>query len=83
MTIEALNEQAMSMIVHAGNARDLLNKALDALYEGNETEYEEKMKASKKEMIAAHAAQTSVLQETITDSDLKLTILWRTTNFRS
>lgn len=76
MTIEELSQHAMEMIVHAGIARDNLNKALDALYDGNEEEYEEKMKVTKKEMVSAHAAQTDVLQQTINDTDLNLTILF-------
>lgn len=76
MTLEVLSEHAMEMIVHAGNARTHLNKALDALYEGDEDSYESLMKDAKKEMVQAHAAQTDVLQKTINDTDLQLTILF-------
>ena len=67
MTLEELNGQAMEMIVHSGNGRNMLNQALDALYDGDEETYEAKMTEAKKEMQTAHAAQTKVLQETITD----------------
>lgn len=43
MTLEELNGQAMEMIVHSGNGRNMLNQALDALYDGDEETYEAKM----------------------------------------
>ena len=73
MTLEELNGQAMEMIVHSGNGRNMLNQALDALYD--ET-YEAKMTEAKKEMQTAHAAQTKALQETITDPEAKPDILF-------
>lgn len=76
MTIEELNAYAMEMIVHSGNGRNLLNQALDALYEGDENIYEEKMAEAKKEMQTAHSAQTKVLQGTITDPETKPNILF-------
>lgn len=76
MTIDMMNEQAMEIIVHAGNGRTLWNQALNLLYEGDETGYEAKMEEAKKEMVTAHNAQTKVLQETITDESVRPTILF-------
>ena len=76
MTLEELNGQAMEMIVHSGNGRNMLNQALDALYDGDEETYEAKMTEAKKEMQTAHAAQTKALQETITDPEAKPDILF-------
>lgn len=76
MTTEEMNEQAMEIIVKAGNGRTLLNKALEALYEGDEEVCNSHMEEAKKEMIAAHAAQTKVLQSTITDEEAKPNILF-------
>ncbi len=76
MSIDELNEQAMQMIVHAGNGRTLLNKALDALYNGDEDSYQAEMEAAKKEMVLAHNAQTNVLQQTITDEEMRPNILF-------
>ena len=70
MTLEELNGQAMEMIVHSGNGRNMLNQALDALYDGDEETYEAKMIEAKKEMQTAHAAQT------ITDPEAKPDILF-------
>lgn len=76
MTVEALNEKAMEMIVNAGAGRTALNIALDALCEGNDEKYEEMMAEAKEKMKEAHAAQTSVLQETITDPQVYPNILF-------
>lgn len=76
MTMEEMNTQAMEIIVSAGNGRTLLNKALEALYEGDEEVYNSYMEDAKKEMVAAHAAQTKVLQSTITDEEVKPNILF-------
>ncbi|MFA9378309.1 MAG: PTS lactose/cellobiose transporter subunit IIA [Lachnotalea sp.] len=76
MTTEEMNTQAMEIIVNAGNGRTLLNKALEALYEGDEDVYNSYMEAAKKEMVAAHVAQTNVLQSTITDEEIKPNILF-------
>ena len=61
MTLEELNGQAMEMIVHSGNGRNMLNQALDALYDGDEETYEAKMTEAKKEMQTAHVAQKKAL----------------------
>lgn len=76
MTTDEMNSQAMEIIVNAGNGRTLLNKALEALYEGDEELYNLHMEAAKKEMIAAHAAQTKVLQSTIADEEVRPNILF-------
>ena len=76
VTNEALNEHAMQIILYAGEARNYINMALDALYECNEEEYEEKIKEARKASLAAHAEQTKVLQETIENQDMRLTILF-------
>lgn len=76
MTTDEMNEQAMEIIVTAGNGRTLLNQALEGLYEGDEELYNANMEAAKKEMIAAHAAQTKVLQSTVTDEEVKPNILF-------
>ena len=39
MTIDEINQKAMEMIVAAGSARNNLNMALNALYEGDEAKY--------------------------------------------
>ncbi len=76
MTVEVLNEKAMEMIVSAGAGRTALNIALDALCDGDKEKYEEMMAEAKAKMKDAHAAQTAVLQETITDPETYPNILF-------
>lgn len=76
MTIDELNSQAMEMIVHAGNARTLLNEALEEIYKFNEEGYKTKMEEANKEITASHRAQTVVLQNTITDEGMRPNILF-------
>ena len=76
MTVDELNEKAMEMIVSAGAGRTALNVALDALSEGNKEKYEEMVTEAKAKMKEAHAAQTAVLQETITDPSIRPNILF-------
>lgn len=76
MTVDALNEKAMEMIVCAGAGRTALNIALDALCEGNTEKYDQMMAEAKAKMKEAHAAQTEVLQETITAPEFYPNILF-------
>ena len=76
MTVDELNEKAMEMIVSAGAGRTALNVALDALSEGNKEKYEEMVTEAKAKMKEAHAAQTAVLQETITEQSIRHNILF-------
>ena len=48
MTLEELNGQAMEMIVHSGNGRNMLNQALDALYDGDELMKQKWLRQKKK-----------------------------------
>ena len=76
MTVDTLNEKAMLMIVNAGAGRTALNIALESLMAGDQEKYESMMEEAKGKMKEAHAAQTSVLQETIADPDAKPNILF-------
>lgn len=76
MTIDELNAQAMEMIVHAGNARTLLNEALNDIYKFDEEGYQSKMEEANKEITLSHRAQTVVLQNTITDIEMRPNILF-------
>lgn len=76
MTVEALNEKAMEIIVNAGAGRTAMNVAIDALCDDDFEKYEEMMAEAKAKMKDAHAAQTAVLQETITDPEAYPNILF-------
>lgn len=76
MTNEILNNHAMQIITFAGDARNLLEKALEHLYDDNLEMYELEMKEARKAITKAHAEQTKVLQSTIMDESLQLTLLF-------
>lgn len=76
MTLDEINAKAMEMIVAAGAARNNLNMALNALYDGDEEKYAALMKDAEKSITESHRAQTVVLQQTITDVDMRPNILF-------
>lgn len=76
MTIDALNEKSMEMIVKAGAGRTAINRAMNALLEDNKEEYEALMEEAKQSLKEAHEAQTDVLTETITDPAFAPNILF-------
>ncbi len=76
MPIEEMNEHAMEIIMHAGDARTLLNQGLDKLYEFNREEYDAKLKEAHKELVEAHRAQTKILEKTVLDESVRPSILF-------
>jgi PTS system cellobiose-specific IIA component len=66
LTQEKTVEVAMQMIVHAGDGRAHLSRAVDALLEGNGTEaVDEELRLAREEINTAHVAQTSLIQDSI------------------
>lgn len=59
---EQLAEVAMQIILHAGDARNLVMEALDAAGEGRYQEADQKLKDAKEELRQAHVSQTGVVQ---------------------
>lgn len=74
MTIDELNQHSMEMIVAAGDARTALNKALDSIED--EKNFDELMEEARKMITKSHAAQTKVMQATITDPSFYPNILF-------
>lgn len=54
---------AMGVILHAGNARDLVFQASEAASRGEFEQANQLMKESNQELVEAHRAQTSTLQQ--------------------
>ena len=63
MKYEDLVEAAMQMILFAGDARDDIKKALDAVMEDKETEAEQYMESAKEALAQAHHCQTDIIQK--------------------
>ena len=59
---EQLAEVAMQIILHAGDARNLVMEALDEAGEGRYQEAEQKLVDAKEELRQAHVSQTGVVQ---------------------
>lgn len=59
---EKMAEVAMQIILHAGDARELVLKALDLAGEEKYEEAEKNLLEAKEELRQAHAAQTGIVQ---------------------
>lgn len=58
-----LNLVSMQVILHAGNARVFIFKAVDQASNGVFTEADSLLESANKEIVAAHQAQTDTLQK--------------------
>lgn len=76
-TIEQLNSDAMQIILHAGDCRNLLNEAInDLLDDKSEEEVKDKITQAKKEITKAHVIQTDMIQSSINEEELQTTLLF-------
>ena len=81
-TIEQLNSAAMQIILHAGDCRNLLNEAVNALLEDkSEEDIKAKITAAKKEITKAHVIQTEMIQSSINEDELQTTLLFTCTGY--
>lgn len=62
MMTEAVVQSAMSIILHAGDARVACKQALDAIAEANFEVAEEKLKEAQSKITEAHKVQTDAIQ---------------------
>lgn len=62
MMNEAVVQSAMSIILHAGDARVACKQALDAIAEANYEKAEEKLKEAQSKITEAHKVQTDAIQ---------------------
>jgi PTS system cellobiose-specific IIA component len=54
---------SMNVILHAGNARDYVNQAVNKASNGDFDQADELMKQANEEIVTAHKAQTETLQK--------------------
>lgn len=76
LSAEALNEVAMKVIMHAGEARKYCNDAINALCEDEQELYQKWMEVARQEIILAHNLQTETIQATIECTDQAVTLLF-------
>lgn len=76
-TIEEMNSAAMQIILHAGDCRNLLNEAMDAmLNDATQSDVDDLLKQAKKEITKAHVMQTEMIQGTINDEETPSSLLF-------
>lgn len=63
MTKEELINLSMEIILHAGNARTLIHKALEGIASSSFESAQEALKSAHEEIKQAHAAQTKTIQK--------------------
>lgn len=73
---DSLNELSMNILIHAGNARELLVKALNSLEEANFEEADSLIKAARKEVVTAHGLQTETLQKEASGEQIRYSTLF-------
>ena len=78
MDINEFNTRAMQILLHAGEAKEIIKRAVDKMLKENcsEAQCEEIMQAASKELLLAHKEQTSVIQETVTCENLTIPLLF-------
>ncbi|ENZ5598809.1 PTS lactose/cellobiose transporter subunit IIA [Enterococcus hirae] len=73
---DSLNELSMNILIHAGNARELLVKSLNALEEMAFDEAEELIQSAHKEVVIAHGLQTDTLQMEASGEQIRYSTLF-------
>jgi len=68
-------ETATLVILHSGNARALVSKALEAAYDGDLSEAQKKIKKAEEEISTAHKVQTEVIQSEARGQGLEFSLL--------
>lgn len=59
---DQLNELSMNILIHAGNARNLMTQGLSKLEDMDFSEADKTIKEARKEVVIAHGLQTDTLQ---------------------
>lgn len=76
-TSEDLAQIAMKIILHAGNARQIVQEAFNLSFENKSwEEINEKLIQARNELTLAHKAQTNVIQDTILDNNQIYSLLF-------
>lgn len=78
MDTNELNTRAMQILLHAGDAKEKIKQAVNAMMKDDcsEAECEAIMREASEEILLAHKAQTSVIQETVTCENLVIPLLF-------
>ncbi|MCI5871350.1 MULTISPECIES: PTS cellobiose transporter subunit IIA [unclassified Streptococcus] len=75
MNTEELQVVAFEIILSSGNARSLVHEAFGFMREGQYEEAKQKLEDANTELLAAHHAQTSLLQNYASGVEIKIEII--------
>lgn len=75
MTTEELQMAAFGIILSSGNARTLVHEAFAAMREGDYDKARDLLEESNEQMLEAHHAQTKLLQEYASGTEIKIEII--------
>ena len=75
MNQEELQVAAFEIILHSGSARTTVHEAFADMREGHYDEAAEKLEAANAELLEAHHAQTNLLQEYASGTEIKIEII--------
>ena len=75
MNTEELQVAAFDIILNSGNARSIVHEAFDAMREKNYILAEQKLQEANDELLKAHQAQTDLLQEYASGTEIKIEII--------
>ena len=75
MNTEELQVAAFEIILNSGNARSIVHEAFDAMREKNYILAEQKLQEANDELLKAHQAQTDLLQEYASGTEIKIEII--------
>ena len=75
MNQEELQVVAFEIILHSGSARTSVHEAFADMREGHYNEAAEKLEVANADLLEAHHAQTNLLQEYASGTDIKIEII--------
>ena len=75
MNQEELQVVAFEIILHSGSARTSVHEAFADMREGHYNEAAEKLEVANADLLEAHHAQTNLLQEYASRTDIKIEII--------
>lgn len=75
MNVEDLQMAAFEIILNSGNARAIVHEGFEAMRNGDYDLAEQKLEEANEEFLKAHHAQTDLLQEYASGTDIKIEII--------
>ncbi|QQP69522.1 PTS lactose/cellobiose transporter subunit IIA [Carnobacterium sp. CS13] len=74
--LDELTQVSMNILIHSGNARDNLVKALTSIETSNFQEADKYIKQARQDIVTAHGMQTSTLQKEASGEQIRYSTLF-------